>query len=164
MVEVAKPSKSARSEMLLSSTEDFAFPLFCFTHDSDIWQVSDRFELTTCGPETLETGIQLGMEMVDVDGKTWKVTAVEHVGYAPFRWSKLFAPRMKRVDHVLEAGAPWTLAMTQDRVCASMDAFPEYFCEPSEFETVLVERKAEVRAARSIADIHHLIGPDYFSY
>lgn len=148
----------------LSSTEAFAFPLFCFTHDSDIWTVRDRFELTTCGPETLETNIQIGMAMVDLEGRTWKVIVVEHVGYAPFRWRKLFAPRMKQVDHVLEAGPVWSLATVQDRVCASMDAFPEYFCEPSEFETVLVERKAEIRAAKSIADIHELIGPDYFSY
>jgi hypothetical protein len=143
---------------------DFAFPILCFTADGDIWSMNDESELTSCGPKTLEDGLQIGMVMVDADGACWRVLSVKPLGKVPFsfRSFRLFVPRQIRIEHEL---APETMSFDEikAKVCASLDAFPLYWCEPSEFPEVIEDRKAEIRAVTSIREIHEKLGLDYFA-
>ncbi len=145
-------------------TGEFTYPILCFTRDGDIWAVRTSFELTTCGPQTLADGVQLGMDLVDAAGASWRVISVTHVGYAPFSWRSIFRPPLRLVEHVLEPGPAAALGDVKERVCGSLDAFPEYWCELADKDTVLEGIKAEVRAAQSIAAVHDVLGLDYFGY
>ncbi len=143
---------------------DFAFPVLCFTRDGDIWAVRDAFELTTCGPQTLADGVQVGMDLVDACGHCWRVKSVRQVGYPPLslRSFRLFGSRLRCIEHELETMSGLSLEEVQERVCAALDAYPEYWCELADKDTDLPQRKAEVRQTRSIADIHEVLGLDYF--
>ena len=143
---------------------DFAFPTLCFTKDGDVWAVRDEFELTTCGPQTLADGLQIGMDVVDTTGRCWRVKTVRHAGYPPLsrRSFRLFLPPLRRIEHEFEPMPGLSLRDAQDRVCASLEAFPEYWCELEDKDAVLPERKADVRRTRSIAEIHDVLGLDCF--
>jgi hypothetical protein len=142
------------------------YPVLCFTQDGDVWAVRDEFDLTTCGPETLAKGIQIGMDVVDAAGSRWRVASVRHVGYPPLsrRSFRLFQPPLRSIEHELEPMPALSLREVQERVCSSFDAFPEYWCELADKDVVLPELKAEVRATRSIAEIHDRLGVDCFVY
>lgn len=148
-----------------SNRPAFAFPILCFTTDEDIWSMNDESELTSCGPKTLEEGLQIGMTMVDANGARWRVLSVKPLGKVPFslRSFRLFAPRQIQIEHELAPEAPLSLDEVKTRVCASLDAFPLYWCEPSEFPDVLEERKAEIRSVNSIREIHEKLGLDFFA-
>ena len=143
---------------------DFAYPLLCFTKDGDVWAVSDEFELTTCGPQTLASGLQVGMDLVDAAGHCWRVKSVRHIGYPPLsrRSFRPFLARLRRIEHEFESMPSLSLEEAQDRVCAALEAFPEYWCELEDKDTVLPERKADIRRTRSIAEIHDVLGLDSF--
>ncbi len=143
---------------------DCVFPLLCFTKDGDVWAVRDEFELTTCGPQTLADGMQIGMDIVDAAGHCWRVKSVRHVGYPPLTWRSFrpFLARLRRIEHEFEVMPGLTLEETQDRVCTALEAFPEYWCELEDKDSVLPERKDDVRRTRSIAEIHDVLGLDWF--
>lgn len=142
---------------------DFRFPVLGFTSDSDVWGLSDFDALTTCGPRTLEDGLQLGMELVDADGRRWRVRSVRRTGRAGSFLSRLLPnPGLWRIEHELEALEPISLADVQARVCDAMKSHPDFWCEDGEQETVLPGRLADVNAVRSIADVHKVLGLDSF--
>ena len=142
----------------------FVFPVLCFTKDGDIWGVADEFELTTCGPRTLARGVQEGMELVDAAGQCWQVKSIRQVGYAPFSWRSfwLFQPRLSIIEHEFEPMTALSLEETQVRICKALDSHYEYWCSEAERTTRLLEMISEVRGARSIAEIHDVLGLDYF--
>lgn len=144
---------------------DFAFPILCFTADGDIWSMNDERELTCCGPKTLQDGVQIGMVLVDVKGDCWRVLSVRSLGKPPFslRSLRLFAPKLVRVQHEFAAEPRICLDEVKERVCKSLDAFPLYWCEPSEMPEGLEERKAEIRSVGCIREIHDKLGLDYFA-
>jgi hypothetical protein len=137
------------------------FPLLAFTEDDDLWSFHDNDELTTCGPLTLQDGMQQGMIVVDPAGNCWRVRSVERVGAAPFSWRLIFQPRMARIRHEWEPQRPVSLQEVQERVCACVAAHPDYWFELDDTEA-LAQRQAEVRRAPSIEAIHSLFGLDNF--
>lgn len=146
---------------------DFRFPVLGFTPDLDVWGFPDLRGLTTCGPRTLKTDMQIDMELVDADGHRWIVRSVRRVGRAGSLVSSLIRSLLtsvpqSRIEQELEAMAPLTRDETCARVCSSMEAHPEFWCEDDERQTVLPERLARVRAVKSIAEIHDVLGLDTF--
>ena len=145
---------------------DLYFPVLGLSADHDIWGFWDLNGLTVCGPKTLQDGMQDGMELIDANGSRWrveKVTKLRSLEPWPMRMvTRLLYPPGYRIEQDVTPMAPLDLAAVQDRVCDAMQAHPLFWCEPSELETVLVERLAEVRSTRTIADIHHVLGLDTF--
>jgi len=142
---------------------DFRFPVLGFTTDSDVWGLPDLDALTTCGPRTLKEGLQVGMELVDADGRRWVVRSVRRTGRAGSLLSSLLSsPAQSRIEHELESLEPISLAEVQARVCKAMSSHPDFWCEDDERDTVLPARLAEVNAIAAIADIHQVLGLDSF--
>jgi hypothetical protein len=59
---------------------NFHFPVLGFTPDKEIWGFPDLNRLTRCGPRTLKSGLQTGMELIDADGRRWIVRDVRRTG------------------------------------------------------------------------------------
>ena len=145
----------------------FEFPVLGISTDNDLWGFNNLRELTTCGPRTLRDGMQLGMELVDANGRRWKVTGVRRVGRAksllPWLLSVLLtAAPGYRIEQELESLEPLALDQVTARVCSSMQAHPEFWCEDDERETVMVERLKEVREIKAIDRVHEVLGLDTF--
>ncbi len=147
-----------------TSAPHFTYPILCISKNDDLWAIRSQSELTTCGPVTLANGIRVGVDMVDADGTCWRVLSVKHVGYAPFTMRSLnpFLPALRVIEHEFEPMPRLSLGEVQERVCAALDAHPEYWCEWYNKDKILPERKGQIRSARSIADIHNLLDLDYF--
>lgn len=145
---------------------DFRFPLLGFTPDREIWGFPDTATLTSCGPRTLKENLQSDMELVDIDGRRWIVRSVRRLGRArpliPWLLSALLSTPQSRIEHELEQLQPVSLGQVQERACASLKAFPQDWGAEDEHDPVLEERLAEVRATRSIAEIHDVLGLDSF--
>src|SRR3990167_7537060 len=93
---------------------DFRFPVLGFTTDSDVWGLPDLDALTTCGPRTLTEGLQVGVELVDAEGRRWIVSSVLRTGRAGSLLSRLMpGPAQFRIVHELELLAPLSLADVQ---------------------------------------------------
>jgi hypothetical protein len=127
--------------------------------------MTNERELTCCGPKTLQDQVQIGMVLVDADGRSWRVLSVEPLGRPAFslRSLRLFAPKLVQVEHEFAPGPRISLDDVKARICESLDAYPLYWCEPSEMPEGLEERKAEVRSVESIREIHDKLGLDYFA-
>jgi hypothetical protein len=148
------------------SEATFEYPVLGISADNDVWGFSDLRGLTTCGPRTLKDDMQAGMELIDVNGRRWRVTGVRRLGRAGSLvgwWLKsLLSPPQSRIEQELEALGPLELKAVQERVCAAMEAHPEFWCEDDERATALPARLKEVRGVGSIADIHVVLGLDTF--
>lgn len=150
-----------------ASEERFQFPLLGLSPDKDVWGFADMQGLSRCGPRTLRENMQRDLELIDVDGRRWRVASVEVVGRAGSiftRWLRdlLTGVPQYRIEQELEPLERLALAQVQDRVCEAMEAHPEFWCEDDERDTVLPKRLAEVRATGSIAEIHQVLGLDTF--
>lgn len=151
---------------MIAADVDLQFPVLGLSADTDVWGFWDLEGLTVCGPKTLEDGLQNGMELVDAAGRRWRVDGVRKL--RPLEpWFKrmltaFLYPPGYRIEQDLTAMEPLELQAVQERVCEAMLAHPLFWCEPSELDTVLAERIAEVRSTRTIADIHHVLGLDTF--
>lgn len=142
---------------------EFRLPVLGFTTDFDVWGLADLDGLTTCGPRTLAEDLQVGMELVDAEGRRWIVRSVQRIGRAGSLLSRLMpGPAQYRIDHELESLEPVSLVEVQARVCGAMRAHPDFWCEDEERDTVLPVRLAEVKAVATIADIHEVLGLDSF--
>jgi hypothetical protein len=142
---------------------DFRFPVLGFTTDSDVWGLPSLDALTTCGPRTLKEGLQVGMELIDVEGGRWVVRSVRRTGRAGSLLSLLsLGPAQSRIEHELEPLEPISVEHVQARVCAAMEAHPDFWCEEDERNTVLPARLAEVKSTATIAGIHEVLGLDSF--
>ena len=142
---------------------DFRFPVLGITTDVDVWGLPDLDALTTCGSRTLSEGLQIGMELIDTEGCRWVVRSVRRTGRAGSLLSRLLSsPAQSRIEHELESLQPLSLAEIQGRVCAAMEAHPDFWCEEADQATVLPARLAEVRAVATIAGIHEVLGLDSF--
>jgi hypothetical protein len=67
-----------------------------------------------------------------------------------------------RIEHDLEQLGSVTLGEAQARACASLKAFPQDWGADDEDDPTLERRLAEVRATRSIAELHDVLGLDSF--
>ncbi len=146
-----------------TSQADFRFPVLGLTTDLDVWGLPDLDALTTCGTRTLKEGLQLGMELIDADGRRWLVQSVKRIGRAGSIFRRLlYSPAQSRIEHELESLQPVSLPETQDRVCAAMIAHPDFWCEEVERDIVLPLLLAEVKGTATIACIHEVLGLDSF--
>jgi len=139
----------------------FRYPLLAFTTDLDMWAFDNEEELTTCGPLTLRDRMQEGMEVVDRDGRSWRVRSVRRVGPARFSLRTLLR-KLSKIEHEWEERPSLTLAEAKDRVCVSVAAHADDLLHFPDDAEELAARQAEVRAADSIAAIHKLFGFDHF--
>jgi hypothetical protein len=149
-----------------TSEADFRFPVLGFTPDKQIWGFEDLNTLTSCGRWTLKENMQSGMELIGSDGRRWIVRSIRRVGRAEplLMWliSHLLSMPQSRIEHELEELAPISLEEIRSRTAASMEAFPTNYCEEDEMDSVFRKLVAKVRAARSVAKIHELLGLDSF--
>lgn len=138
------------------------FPVLGVSKDKDCWGFKDLNDLTVCGRMTLRDGLQDGMELIDVAGSRWRVDRIQLIRplesplkrlFTWFLWSPGF-----RIQQNLSPLSPLSLQETQERVCAAMQAYPLHWCEEYEIETVFIDRLAEVRATKTIAEIHEVLG------
>ena len=143
----------------------FHFPVLGFTPDRDVWGCPDLDSLTSCGPRTLRDNLQVGLELVDADGRRWAVRSVRRAGRAqplvPWLISGLpTAAPQSRIEHELEQLDSLTLSEAQARTCASLRAYPQDYGAEDESDPILARRIAEVRKTRSFAAIHEVLGLD----
>jgi hypothetical protein len=146
---------------------DFSYPVLGFTPDLENWGFRDLNTLTSCGPRTLKDGSQIGMELIDANGRRWVVRSVQRTGRAGslISWlasSLLSATPQSRIEHELEVVEPLSLMQVQDRACASLEAFPQDYCAEDERETVLASLLAKVRETKTVAEIFDVLQPDTF--
>jgi len=152
-----------------TSEVEFSFPVLGFTPDVDAWVFKDRKMLTTCGPDTLKKQMQVGMELVDADGRRWRVTSVRALGPIRPLWLWLIhllaLKPQTRIDQELEPLDPLSLDEIKARVCACYEAHRDWYEAEDEedYQRELVPLLEQVRAARSVAEIDECTGLDSFN-
>jgi hypothetical protein len=143
----------------------FVFPVLGLTADRDVWGFQDLEGLTKCGPRTLRDNMQDRMELVDAEGRCWRVQSVRSLGRAgPIltRWVMTLltgVPQFK-IEHELEPLSPLTLQEVQRRVCEAMEVHREFWCDDDEAD--FPGRIAEVTGVPTISAIHKVLGLDTF--
>ena len=147
-----------------SSEAGMAFPVLGFTPDGDIWGFPDLGTLTSCGPRTLKDDLQIGMELVDADGRRWVVRSVERLGRGEplLQWlvSAVLSTRQSRIVQELESLAPLSLEEIRERTCAAVARDPWVYADDD--PDLLQARLAALRGAPSVAAIHEMLGLDSF--
>ena len=143
---------------------DFRFPVLAFTADKEIWGFPDLDRLTKCGPVTLKENMQLGMELVDADGRRWIVRSVRRTGRAGSFLSLLliFGPRQSRIDHELEVMAPLSIEDIRRRARTAMETHRINRLEGDDPDFEFKPLLAKVGEARSVQNIYDLLRPDTF--
>lgn len=143
---------------------NFRFPVLGFTSDLNIWGFQDLDRLTRCGPRTLRDETQIGMELVDADGRRWKVRSVRRTGRAGSILSLLlpFGPPQSRIEHDLEDMETLSIDEVRRRVCAALEAHADNYFEGDERETDFEPFLSAVRAAGSVGEIYERLQPDTF--
>ncbi len=146
-----------------SSDVDFKFPVLGFTPDRQIWGFPDLHKLTKCGPATLKNRMQDGMELIDAEGRRWRVSAIRRTGRAGSWLSLLyvFGPPQSRIEQELEVLPPADLADVQARALLAMETSKDdYYGDDGQAEYRAMRRK--IGKARSIAKIYDVLQPDTF--
>jgi hypothetical protein len=142
------------------------FPVLGFTPERGIWGFEDLNTLTSCGPRTLKNDLQVGMELIDSRGSRWVVRSVRRIGrdrpFLPWLLSAALSGPLWRIEQELDELAPVPLPEIKERACASVEATSSDYCADDEREEVLEPLLAKVRAAKSVAKIHTLLGLDSF--
>lgn len=146
-----------------SSEAGLKFPVLGFTPDRDIWGFPDLDRLTKCGPRTLREDTQKGMDLIDADGRCWRVLAIRRIGRAGSLWALLpiFGPPQSRIEQDLEPLPPVPLTEVQRRAGEAMElARNDYYGDEgqAEYRSTLMK----IEKARSIAKIYDLLQPDTF--
>ena len=147
---------------------DIQFPVIGFTPDGDLWGFPNRNALTESGPRTVKERTPVGMELVDADGRRWVVRDMWRLGrdkpLLPWLfWTLMTATPGSRIDYELEPLAPLSLPEVKARMKAGIEVHPLNWCNPSEVETEIPARLAEVDAAESIAGLFEVLGLDWFA-
>lgn len=142
------------------------FPVLGFTPDHEIWGFADLATLTSCGPRTLKENLQVGMEIIDGDGRRFVVRSIRRTGrgepLALWLISHVLSTPQSRIEQELDELPPLTLAEIKDRACVSVEAFSQDYGADDERETILEPLLAQVRSAASVGQIHELLGLDSF--
>lgn len=152
-----------------ASEIQFEYPVMGISPDRDMWGFPDLRSLTTCGPRTVRDKSQVGMELVSLDGRRWRVASATKLGRASKLGRRILealflANPQYRVELELEAMAPLSLDEVKARACAGLDAFPGYFgvSDPEEPEPERSQIKAALNAAPSMEALHEILGLDTF--
>jgi hypothetical protein len=148
----------------MKSTEvSFQFPVLGFTTDGEIWGFPDLNRLTKCGPRTLRDNMQDGMELIDADGRRWRVRSITRTGRAGGWWTMFspFGPSQWRIEQDLEPMAPVALAEVQRRACAAMEGLAQDYMDGDD-RSELDGTLGKVRRTTTIGEIYPLLNPDTF--
>ena len=146
-----------------ASEAHFSFPVLGFTPDREIWGFPDMDRLTKCGPRTLKEDVQNGMELIDADGRRWRVLSVRRTGRAGSVLSLLwiFGPPQSRIEQELEPLSAVSLAEVQQRARDAMETSRiDYYGEEGQAEYRSTLRK--IGKTRSISKIYDVLQPDTF--
>ncbi|HTI67766.1 MAG TPA: hypothetical protein VL460_09515 [Caulobacteraceae bacterium] len=146
---------------------DLRFPVLAIPEDrgewADVWGPPTLDILQRCGPRALKDGLQIGIEIIDLEGRRFIVRSVRRVGRDRplLRWivGFLLAGPQYRIEHELEPLKPLSLEETQEKVCVRMRAHPECW---QDHELTLPELLEGVAATRTIGEIHALLSLDDF--
>ena len=142
------------------------FPVLGFTTDQDIWGFPTLHVLSRCGRRTLKDGMQIGMELVDLEGRRFVVRSFKSGGrdraLLPWMLWSMLAGSQYWIEQELHPLQPLSLEEVKARVCAGIRAHPSYWCEEADRDAVLPERIAEVQSVISISEIHSILGLDDF--
>jgi hypothetical protein len=144
---------------------DIHFPAIGFTTDGLPWGFKDLDKLTSSGPRSLRQNLQVGMEIVDADGRRWVVQSVWRTGRAlPLLswliWAVLEAGSRSRVEYELSPMDPISLRDVKARVRAWIEADPWPPCH--EDDDTDEKELARIDAAGSIAEVYEKLGLDGF--
>lgn len=104
------------------------------------------------------------MELVDADGRRWKVRSVRRNGRAGSLLNLLlpFGPPQSRIEHDLEPMEAASIEDVHDRICAAMKAEPEIYFHGDEREADFDPPLSVVRATSSVSELYELMQPDTF--
>jgi hypothetical protein len=143
------------------------FPILGFTTDDDVCGFPSLHEFGLCGPRTIKNDMQRGMEIVDCDGRRYRVRSIRKVGRLGslpiwFLHSLVSTPQY-RIQHELEPREPLSLEEIKQRVDVCIRAHPLYWSEEADFDSVLVEQLANAQACGSVAEIFEVLGLDWFA-
>jgi hypothetical protein len=142
------------------------FPMLGFTTDGDLWGFPSLDLFGRCGPRTIKDDMQRGMEIVDSDGRRYRVRSIRKLGRygsLPVWFLKsLVSTPQYRIQHDLEPMATLSLEEIKRRAAACVEACPLHWSEEADFDTVLVDYLDKVRACGSVAEIFEVLGLDWF--
>jgi hypothetical protein len=143
-----------------SSEAKFSFPVLGFTPDRENWGFRDLDRLTRCGPRTLREHMQDGMELIDANGRRWRVLSFRRTGRAGSIFSLLpgFGPPQSRIEHELEELSSVSLKEIQQRTRESLQLFKSDYGDDEEFSSLF----ESIDKADSIAKLYGLLQPDTF--
>jgi len=147
-----------------TSDADIRFPVLGFTPDRENWGFPDLDRLTKCGTQTLKERMQEGMELIDANGRRWRVLGVRRTGRAGSLLSYVpgFGPRQSRIEQELEALPSLSLTEVREKALESIQTFRSNYTgfdgDDVEFDALLTK----VGQAGSIAEIYDLLQPDTF--
>jgi hypothetical protein len=147
-----------------SSEANLSFPVLGFTPDRENWGFPDLDRLTKCGPRTLRENMQDGMELIDADGRRWRVVDIRRTGRAGSILSLLpgFGPPQSRIEQELEELPGVSLAEVRQRTRKSLEIFRSDYTGFENDETAFSSLLKKVSQARSIAELYELLQPDTF--
>lgn len=108
-----------------SSEADLNFPVLGFTPDRENWGFPDLDRLTRCGPRTLKESMQDGMELIDANGRRWRVLTIRRTGRAGSVLSILpgLGPPQSRIEQEVEELPGASLTEVQQKMRDSLKTF-----------------------------------------
>lgn len=135
-----------------------------FPPDLENWGFPDLNRLTKCGSDTLKKNMQVGMELIDAQGRSWRVLSIRQTGRAGSILSLIpgFGPPQSRIEQELEAlpGVPLTEAKRRAR--ASMEKFSWDYSAFEGGEAEFAGRLRQLDDAKTHAEIYDVMTPDTF--
>jgi len=146
-----------------SSEAGLSFPVLGFTPDRENWGFPDLDRLTKCGPRTLKENMQDGMELIDANGRRWRVLSIRRVGRTgSWLMVLLTAKPQSRIEQELEELPGLSLAEAKQRMRDSLETFKSNYTGFDGDEAEFASMLEKVNQARSIAELYELIQPDTF--
>ena len=146
------------------------FPVLGFTTDDEIWGFPTPETFGVCGPRTIKDDMQRGMEIVDGDGRRYRVRSIGKLGrdgFLPIWFLKsLVMGPLYRISHDLEAMAPLSLEEIKQRVEVCMKAHPLHWSDDADADAndpMLLEQLGKAQACGSVAEIFEVLGLDWFA-
>lgn len=141
------------------------YPLLGYAPNSNMGVTPLCFEnlgqLTTCGAYGWKDGWAQGLEIIDMDGRQWKVVSARRVGYArPWYWTifrMLLSIPLYRIEYDFEEKPDASLAEVQDRVCEIFKIYRDEDDYTDEYKAETIADIATLRATTRIDELPPLL-------
>lgn len=151
--------------MTKTSDLDLKFPLLGFTPDGQIWAFPDRDTLTTCGKFTLKDNLQLGLELIDSEGRRWIVRSIRRIGrdrpLLPWLFVAALSGPLWRIEQEVDAMSPIAFEEIRDRAVQATRLLDEHYYTDDD-KAELRQLVATVGRAKDVATIIEVMNPDSF--